>query len=201
MTAPAPRPSPASESPQGAALLDTPPEIGEGEAADKCNTGGPGPWLVVILVLGCLLAGGVPFYLFVWRPVSCEWNAKRCLRAYVQAQQEYRKTDGDGDTLHTYATPFTQLYPQVDGFADAVAGVPPRHGYKFQDIPTVSNCLFDWQCDFALCAMPAIYGRTGRHTFIVATNGIIWAKDLGPDGSWVTDYPPDPAAAGWRKVR
>jgi hypothetical protein len=46
-----------------------------------------------------------------------------------------------------------------------------------------------------LCATPARYSFMTRRTYIIATNGVVFYKDLGKS-KFVTDYPPDPGGAG-----
>ena len=52
---------------------------------------------------------------------------------------------------------------------------------------------------FGFVAYPETYGVTGRLTFIVNEDNVVWSKDLGPGGE-VDTFPASPAAEGWSKV-
>jgi hypothetical protein len=80
-------------------------------------------------------------------------------------------------------------------FAQA-GGVPakkrqPYHGYFYRILfaqgPSASGGAEEYVANghmtkgFALLAYPAHYGQTGIQTFVVNHNGIVHAKDLGPD--------------------
>jgi hypothetical protein len=101
---------------------------------------------------------------------------------------------------------------QRDGaFAKNIAGGGSEGGYCFADMETIAGKPIDWRRDFALCAVPATYGRTGSRTFVVKTDGRVWARDLGADlylleapllanrdrPHFVADFPADPEAEGW----
>jgi len=130
-------------------------------------------------------------------------------RAYACAQTMYVMTDWDGDGKKEYAHPFTNLYVDASagnknlqlmdqGFYAAAgpAGVP-KQGYLFRDCKTIGGKPIDWTTDYALCAVPAVYGRTGFSTFIISSDGRAYGKDLGAGATFVDDYPADPAKAGW----
>ncbi len=51
---------------------------------------------------------------------------------------------------------------------------------------------------YAVAAIPAIHGRTGKTTFVATEAKAIWAKDTG--GKVPGSFPADPAKAGWTKV-
>jgi hypothetical protein len=134
------------------------------------------------------------------------------MRAYASAQSMYRRNDWDGDTELEYATPFTRLSTELDGagnpiqlidaaLAAATGGAEggAKHGYVFRDMKTIGGKPIDWSKEYAFCAIPAVYGRTGYCTLIVTTDGTVWCKDRGEDGSpgFVNDFPRDPAKAGW----
>ena len=139
---------------------------------------------------------------------SLETNAVGNCRAYCSAQVMYHRNDWDNDGTLEYASPARLLHdqPDADGqpinlmdqfFAAAtVPGGPPKHGYVFQEMQTIGGQPIDWKVDCALCATPAVYGRTGYRTFIISTNGTTFGKDLGRS-AFVTDFPADPTAEGW----
>jgi len=133
-----------------------------------------------------------------------------CMRSYASAQSMYHRNDWDGDTELEYATPFPRLNTDVDGagtpiqlidtaFAEATGGADrkAKRGYTFRDMKTIGRKPINWADDYALCAVPLIYGRTGYCTLIVSTNGTVWCKDRGKGAGFVDDFPRDPVKAGW----
>ena len=173
------------------------------------------PWLLV--GCGCLAALGFAALIVVAialpglsgpSNVAREEGAILELRSYCSAQVIYHRNDWDGNEVLEYATPYARLYNTKDpagteimliapalAAAQGPAGIP-RYGYLFQDMQTLFGEKIDWVNDYALCATPAVYGKTGRRTFIVNTNGTIFGKDLGRS-EFPTDYPKDPQAEGW----
>ena len=136
-----------------------------------------------------------------------ETNAVGSCRAYAEAQTMFKRNDWDGDGKFTYAASFPLLNTTpdargqpiqlIDGaFAAATSPTMPKHGYYFVNMKTIGGRKIDPANDFALCAVPAVYGKTGYRTFIVCTNGTTFGKDLGRS-ELVDDYPADPCADGW----
>ena len=131
-----------------------------------------------------------------------------CL-AYAAAQTMFHRNDWDGNGVMEYATPFSELSSTKDAdgnpiqlidkaFAAAVDKEHPKHGYIFRDIKDFDNKVaVDFVNEFALCATPAEYGKTGRRTFVISTNGTVFAKDLGK-AAFVEAYPADPQMGGWQ---
>ncbi len=141
-------------------------------------------------------------------PVSRnETAAIGCLRNYVHAQMVFRQKPGDGEK--EFARPFTVLKSK-SGSGDAAGSVSqrflaargpggtPLDGYLFADIENLAGMPVQAVHDFALCATPAEYGRTGCRTFIVATDGVVWSKDLRKP-LFVRDLPADPESDGWSR--
>jgi hypothetical protein len=164
-------------------------------------------WAIILAVLiGVMLLAAVSS-VSAPRRWSFETNAIGSCRAYAEAQIMYKRQDWDGDGKLTYAASFPLLNttPDASGspiqfldsaFAAATSPAAPKHGYYFGDMRTIAGKPIDWEQDFALCATPAVYGRTGFRTFIIKTDGTTWGKDLGSSG-FVDDYPADPSAEGW----
>jgi uncharacterized membrane protein len=146
------------------------------------------------------------------RGINYDMGAAANLRACATAQTMYAKTDWNGDDKKEYAHPFTNLYADasagnkehklIDRALRDAAGPAgqPKVGYLFQDCRTIGGKPIDWTTDYAMCAMPAAYGRTGRRTFIVGTDGRVLGKDLGKGTKFVDDFPADPEAAGWQEA-
>jgi type II secretory pathway pseudopilin PulG len=168
---------------------------------------GCGGLLAVVMVLGIVAAIAIPSLLAA-RRATLETNAVGSMRTYANAQVMFHKNDWDGDKVLTYAPSFRALNTTLDAtkapiqlidsvFAGANSPATPKHGYYFTDMKTIGGKSIDWKNDFALCASPAIYGRTGYRTFIVSTNGTVFGKDLGAGASPPTDFPADPMAEFW----
>jgi hypothetical protein len=197
-----------------------PSSAGEGEdgglpgEANSAPASKPRPMRRVLLIAGLscvsavLIAGGF-VCLQRARQETLETNAIGSCRTYANAQVMYHKNDWDGHGI-AYARPFTELWAPLESYGARIqlidaafrfATTPssPKHGYWFKDMETISGRPIDWTKDFALCAMPATYGKTGRRTLIVSTDGTVWAKDRGRS-EFVADFPADPLKEGWRLV-
>ena len=139
-----------------------------------------------------------------------ELAAMGALRAYVQAQHEYARTDRDGDGVAEYARRIdsrpgrrdglhwddaggggrSPLGPGVAAAAERVQAGQPYHGYRFRILeaqgPAARGGARDYRVGgrltggFAGIATPADYGRTGVHTFVVNHDGRVYSADLGP---------------------
>ncbi|MBI5360207.1 MAG: DUF2950 family protein [Planctomycetes bacterium] len=84
----------------------------------------------------------------------------------------------------------------------------PKNGYYYMAIPLDADgmsiatdadgdgCFNENVSQFAFCAYPAEYGRSGRYTYIVNESGNVWKQDTF--GMPVTMWPgEDPSMAGW----
>jgi len=162
------------------------------------GTGVAGVSIIAAIAIPSLLAA---------RRSSLETNAVGSCRAYAEAQTIFKRNDWDGDGVLAYAKDFKELHSTKDGqgnpiqlidaaFAAAADKDHPKHGYYFVNMKTIGGKAIDWKNDFALCAVPAVYGRTGYRTFIINTNGTVFGKDLGASTA-VEDYPAEPQKAGW----
>jgi hypothetical protein len=136
-----------------------------------------------------------------------EMNTLGTMRAYAGAQKLFKTQDWDKDKVLEYATPFSQLHSLKDAtgepiglmppdFAAAVSSKKPMFGYYFVELKTIDGKAIDWTKDYGLCAVPAEHRKTGMRTFILKTGGRVWGQVL-PNGGAVTDYPANPALAGW----
>jgi len=195
--------------------------MSNGEAPEKKSNAllwvllGCGGALVLAAILAIVAAIAIPALVGVRetaKAASTEANAVGAMRACAEAQVMFHRNDwvGSGTPgVLEYATPYTLLNTQVDATGQpiqlidsalAAARGPngtPKHGYLFRDMQTIGGVKINWVDDFALCAIPAQYGRTGRRTFIVSTNGTVFGQDQGPTGTFVDDYPQNPTVAGW----
>jgi len=167
--------------------------------------------LIGMMAFVLVTSGVLLFFLaLLFWPRRCstlDANALGCCRAYCMAQAVYKGMDWNNNDKWEYARPFPLLHDQgmsngdtlrlIDAdFAAATSPDKAKHGYYFGDMATIEGKPIDPEKDFAFCATPAVYGKTGYRTFIVCTNGTTFGKDLGRS-ELVDDYPADPCADGW----
>ncbi|RWN98797.1 MAG: DUF2950 domain-containing protein [Mesorhizobium sp.] len=133
------------------------------------------------------------------------------LRAYVDAQEDYKETDWDEDGVGEYAQKLISTPGTYDGlYWEPGDGVPESpfgslisqaelataaedgyFGYRYRILngqgANVAGGQYDYVINgnmiagFGLIAMPAEYDRTGIMTFVVNQHGTVYEKDLGPD--------------------
>ena len=130
--------------------------------------------------------------------------------AYVEIQREYRGTDHDGDGVMEFASAILSTEGRRDGLywpgedspvgdiaarasLDGVAGAEgaePFAGYFFRVLTAQGAAAPGGAMSYlvngnmvgghALLAVPAVYGETGVHSFMVGENGVVVQADLGP---------------------
>lgn len=140
-----------------------------------------------------------------------ELTAVANLRAYVEAQEVYKKTDWDEDGVGEYAQKLISTSETYDGlYWEPGDGVPESpfgslisdaelstaaadgyFGYRYRILTgqgaNVAGGQYDYVINgnmiagFALIATPAEYDHTGVMTFVVNQYGTVYEKDLGPD--------------------
>jgi hypothetical protein len=133
------------------------------------------------------------------------------MRAYVDAQEDYKKIDWDEDGVSEYAQKLISTPETYDGlYWEPGDGVPESpvgrlvseaeletaaedgyFGYRYRILTgqgaNVAGGQYDYVINgnmiggFALIATPAEYDRTGITTFVVNQYGTVYEKDLGPD--------------------
>lgn len=180
----------------------------------------------VLLVLGvALLVPSIREPLFegvgLDRPPSHERGADASLKTIFVAQRDFRENDRDGNGVRDYwrgdlAGLYT-LMPKGSGepiklielsvaAADdratpdigryCLRGPKAGYGYRalrFQDEPAPDPQRFAAAC------FPSDYPRSGRFTYIIREDGLLWRKDRGRAGG-IEIYPPDPPKEGWRRL-
>lgn len=148
--------------------------------------------------------------------------------AYYDAQMEYAEVDRNGDGILEYAQRFISTSGSHDGLywsvddGETLSPLGPLlgdhtpgggyHGYFFRILTAqdkhakggaYSYLMNDrLRVGFALIAWPVEYGETGVMSFMINHDGIIYEKDLGPDGGAIgkkmSAFDPDP---GWTPVK
>ena len=136
-----------------------------------------------------------------WSPrTGTESRAVASLRAYAQAQFSFWESKRRSGDKPSYARDLRQLKGALPSEVVAAHGLlgEPYNGYLFLEMKTIAGEAINWGGDFALCAIPAEYGRTGYRTFIVCTNGVVLGKDRASP-SFMSDYPNvnELTAGGW----
>jgi RNA polymerase sigma-70 factor (ECF subfamily) len=153
-----------------------------------------------------------------------EQRAIDTLRMISTAEADFRGNDRDGNGRNDYWTAdVSGLYRLKDparpqrsikliefsvAAADAVPDLhlpelrPPlprqeRAGYWFCTLPVTSGREGRSLTEFAFAAFPADYGVTGRRTFIINENNVVFGKDLG--GFAPEAFPPDNNIRTWQK--
>lgn len=155
-----------------------------------------------------------------------ELAAMQAVLAYFDAQKEYAQRDRDGDGVLSYARKLASTPGQRDGLywpddAQGESPLGPRfggvkpgegyHGYHYKiltaqgkDAPggaynyVIGNRM---RAGFALIAWPIQYGDSGVTSFMISHDGVLYQKDLGPNGAAIAretkTFNPD---STWSKV-
>lgn len=139
------------------------------------------------------------------------------LRQLQAAQENWRQTDPDQNGVNDYAVASVwELYGHKDAqgaelnyidpmFANADFGklgaeAVPVDGYFYAVVEMdESGSAYREQAGskYGMCAWPAAYGSTGRMTYLVNQDGVIYSKDMGGMGR-VEQWPAaDPTTEGW----
>jgi hypothetical protein len=133
-----------------------------------------------------------------------ELAAMAVVAAIVDAQDEYASADRDVDGVLEYAQRFVSSVGARDGLywetAEDEEPSPlgplvgaaegrPFFGYNFKLLtrqgPRAPGGAMDYVVDgnmtrgFAVLAFPAVWGETGRTTFVAGPDGVVLQKDLG----------------------
>jgi len=139
----------------------------------------------------------------------------------ARAQEEFRRTDWDGDGEKSYALFVVHLWQTVDGDVRPVrTGLVPKElafamgrsgaidGYYYADLHQLELPPADGErervrelrpaAEWAVAATPEVHGRTGVLTMIADRSGRVFARDLG--GLRPKAYPRAPASQGWSAV-
>jgi len=142
-----------------------------------------------------------------WKRIARnEASAVAALRAYLGAQGAFQRKDRYGKGDLRYANPidgkgFPDLYriggPDGTGeelklisreLARATSPETAKDGYWFVDI--VSDKIagdYDFTNACGLCAVPAVYGETGIHTWVIDLTGTAYRVENG--GKPLTSFP------------
>ena len=156
-----------------------------------------------------------------------EINVIQVMLALTDAQQDYAANDRDRNGVKQYAQKILSTsgkrdglyWPTLDGeepspLGPIAANTKPGdayHGYRYRILTAqganapggAKSYIKDGQMTggYAFLAWPAKYGDTGVMSFIVASGGVVYQKNLGPDteavAKAITRFDPD---STWTKV-
>jgi hypothetical protein len=154
-----------------------------------------------------------------------EIAAQRVCAAIADAERDYAAAERDGRTVRAYAAQLNSSPGHQDGlYWPAKEGQPksplgplladssmPYHGYTFRILtaqgPHAPGGAYDYMVrgdllgGFAVLASPALYGLTGIKTFLLAFDGSLYEKDLGPNtteiAARIKRFDPD---ASWEQI-
>ena len=155
-----------------------------------------------------------------------ELATMQAVLAYFDAQKEYAQRDRDGDGVLSYARKFASSPGQRDGLywpedAQGESPLGPRfggvkpgegyHGYHYKILTAqgkdATGGAYDYiignrmRAGFAVVAWPIEYGDTGIASFMISHDGVLYQKDLGPNGASIAramkTFNPD---SSWSKV-
>jgi type II secretory pathway pseudopilin PulG len=160
--------------------------------------------MIVVAVIALIAAIAIP-NLLRSRMASNETAAIAACRAYMAAQETYRRTDWNQDGVLEYARALSganSLFETTAGAGDlalieqgiaAAEGAPgtasPKDGYVFQ-VQTAEIANRSWlvknyiinrhmMLGYGLSAVPASYDQTGRNKYQVNNVGVVYQYDGG----------------------
>ncbi len=156
-----------------------------------------------------------------WRRIGRnELDVIQVVQALGDAQQDYAKLNktfaqrilsstGKRDGLY-WPTRDSEPQSPLGPIADGVKPGDAYHGYRYRILTAQSaaapggaiNYVKDGKMTggYAFVAWPAKYGDTGVMTFIVARDGIVYQKDLGPETDRIARAMKAYDPAGWTRA-
>ncbi len=157
--------------------------------------------LMPLVLVGAVAAFAIP-NLMESQKAGNETSAEKAMRILVDAEGNFMRTDYD-ENGKDFCYNLEGLHDVCDAAGNKIALIPGnlakgrREGYRFGTVPAFNaQGDTDRRFGFAYYAVPEVYGKTGRRTYLVRHTGEIFYKDTGdgtPPGSW----PKDPEAEGW----
>jgi len=180
------------------------------ERNKKLMYGGIAAGVLLLLVVVVGMSGGAGGRLTRSRIVSNETSAVASLVVILCGQATFHRTDFYGRGQLMYANPhtgrgFVDLYAvgnQRIGLIDqslakATSPRTAKAGYYFISFRgSADGYEYDPVIEFGVCAVPAVYGKTGINTFVMDVGGSVYMKDTG--GVAPTRYPD--VRRGWIAV-
>ncbi|MBN2712646.1 MAG: DUF2950 family protein [Planctomycetes bacterium] len=163
--------------------------------------------MIVVAIIAIIAAIAIP-NLLESRMATNETATAAGLKEYSAAQYIYQKANyatANGLTDKSYCPQFSRLggtnaHSNGNGtpltlipgaFADAAQAMGYNGYYFIDDLNIPAG---QWAYHFGLYADPCAYEKSGVNSFHIASEGVVYMKDLGPggsagnaviDGSWV----------------
>ncbi len=163
--------------------------------------------MIVLVIIGIIAAFAIPS-LMESKISGNESSAEKSMRTIVDAEAAFMKTDYDmaTDPGKNFAYNLANLDDTLDGagnavhLIDGVLKAGSKGGYDFGVLATYNaSGGVDKRYGFAYYAVPSSYPDTGRKTYVVNHEGVMYYKDTGSaavPGGW-----PDPINdATWVQV-
>ena len=148
--------------------------------------------MIVLVIIGIIAAFAIP-NLMESQKAGNETGAEKAMKTLIDAQANFMKADYDNDGKD-FALTLALLHDQADAAGNMIALIPSslsagsKEGYDYSQMATYnSNGDTNEKYGFAYCAVPTIYGDTGRRTYICRHTGEIWYRDSGnntPETDW-----------------
>ncbi len=169
--------------------------------------------MIVLVIIGIIAAFAIPSMLES-RTSANESGAEKALRTIVDAEATFYKTDYDMDGKnYSYhiggaGTGLSNLSAQLDGNGQAINLIDPvlagglKEGYIYGDCADYNTVDADRR-GFAYYAVPEVYKQTGRKSYVVSSDGVMYYMDTGSNAviaGFPGATPAAMAAAGWIQV-
>jgi hypothetical protein len=169
--------------------------------------------LGVALLYDPYILEAIPFLRRSRRGPSGERNASSSLKTLASAEADFRGNDRDGNKVEDFwrgdvaglytltppgsAEPIRLIEVSVAAADDrpitniaAFAPRAPKTGYWYRAIRKKGEPPLKPSIQFAFCAFPSEYGRTGKFTYILDENNCVYKADLG-HGRGLEVFPDD----------
>ncbi len=159
--------------------------------------------MIVLVIIGVIAAFTIPGMLES-RTSANESGAEKALATLVDAEAIFYKTDYETDGKD-FSFNLANLHDQLDGNGQAIHLIDPalaaglKEGYRF-GVCTTYNAAGDADVHgYAYYAVPEVYQHTGRKSYVVNHEGVMFYKDTGSNA--VVAAWPDPINdASWIQV-
>ncbi len=163
--------------------------------------------MIVLVIIGIIAAFAIPSLLESQKSGN-ESSAEKSLRTIVDAEATFMKTDYDqaANPGKNFAYNLANLRDTLDAaggpinLIDVLLAAGAKENYVFGTIPTYNAAgASDFRHGFAYYAVPAVYPDSGRKTYVLNSEGVLYYKDQG--AATVPAAWPDPANdATWTEV-
>ncbi len=169
--------------------------------------------MIVVAIIAVIAAIAIP-NLMASRIASNESVAIAGMRAYLSAQNQFKRSDFYAQGSLVYANPdstqgLSNGYPDLyrvsytggttgtgevlgmidQTFAMAWTGMTAtvaKAGYQYDDLESLGGTAYDYTIDCGLCASPKSYNRSGRNMFLIDVTGTVYQRDSAQVSTYTT---------------